>query len=320
MDREEMRKHRLYLSFLNLLRLRGLKIQDKELISNNEAILEKLKNYSSDIDFKLLEYFYSYLYINFEKLCNSYIYLGNGFVSVLKKDDDEDKITYTYNIITKVGEEDIPIKNEERVITYNKKDNNYLACKNTYYSTAQAIEMIKLETDSINYSNVGLSYAMDAIDDEVNTKVVFRNFHDYLLLTEVSVTSEGDKINYYETDGNDLSRIVRAGKVSLDEHINNYAFNIRNLRNKIVHGYYPNDTYMSIDFLRYMDNDVIDSIIKAGNRYNEETNSFIKEGIDYDKKVDVDLRSTLALNKIEDAEEVVDIMGILEKRNRNRER
>ena len=320
MDREEMRKHRLYLSFLNLLRLRGLKIQDKELIRNNEAILEKLKNYSSDIDFKLLEYFYSYLYINFEKLCNSYIYLGNGFVSVLKKDDDEDKITYTYNIITKVGEEDIPIKNEERVITYNKKDNNYLACKNTYYSTAQAIEMIKLETDNINYSNVGLSYAMDAIDDEVNTKVVFRNFHDYLLLTEVNVTSEGDKINYYETDGNDLSRIVRAGKVSLDEHINNYAFNIRNLRNKIVHGYYPNDTYMSIDFLRYMDNDVIDSIIKAGNRYNEETNSFIKEGIDYDKKVDVDLRSTLALNKIEDAEEVVDIMGILEKRNRNRER
>ena len=43
MDREEMRKHRLYLSFLNLLRLRGLKIQDKELIRNNEAILEKLK-------------------------------------------------------------------------------------------------------------------------------------------------------------------------------------------------------------------------------------------------------------------------------------
>jgi len=321
MDNKRLSSYRLYLSLLNLLRLRGLKLKDKDLIDNNNAIMDKLKDYSSPLDYSLVEYLYSYLYINFEKLYNSYIYCGNNYISILNKISDSDKITYTYNIITKVGDEEVPIKNEERIIVFDKKDNNYSACKNTYYSTANAIEMIKLETDKVYYSgDMGLSYITDNIDDETNIRVIFRNFYDYLLLTEVDMTKEDDKINYYETDTRDLTKIIKDNEVTLDEHFDNYGSQMISIRNAITHGFYPKDTLNSIDYLRYYDNEMISSILKSGDRFNNNHDNYVKESINYDKKIDVDLRNTLAMNKLKDADDVVDIMGMLEKRNKNRGR
>ena len=316
---EKENKMKLYLSLLNLLRLRGLKINDEKLNNNNKKLMQMISVFSLKIDYDLLRYFYTYLYNNFDSLYNSYIYFGNNDISIFDKNENSNKIGFDYRIITKTDGQEVPIKMEESNIVFDKNSKKLSAAKNTYYSTSYGVEMIKLETDKFNYPiKTELFNILNDLENVVSTKVVFRNFYDYLLLIDVDINND-NMINYYENNIDNITKIVKDRKVTLDEHINNYPFDMKNLRNRLVHGVYSFDTINSLTYLHYLSDDLVSSLLKSISNP-KEMDKYLEMSTDYDKKLDNNLRQFLSENKVNDAYDVVDVMLDLERKKSGKDR
>lgn len=311
---DKMDKVKTYMSLGNLLTIRGKDLTDANIKENNAELMKKIRElYHVDGIDELFEYLYCYVYMNYENLTNSYISFAKNSFVIISRNVSSDNVVYTLDRVSLIDDDSTPIKVDESKVIYNIVEDNYLVSKSTTYSTEQGLEMIRLESESVPFSgDMHLDELFEESKKLKHTSVLFRDVMDLLLLTEIkenNLDNGKKRITHYECDINDISRLSKDIKVTLEEHADSYEFNVKNIRNRIAHGMYPEFTTRALMYYRYADR-FIDDISKVNQ--NESIREDAYEAIDSNRKMDEDLAEFIENNSIDNPADVIDIMEKLE--------
>ncbi len=302
-----------YLSLKNILKIRANDLTDNQIRDNNNELMSKLREiYMNDSENPLFQYIYCYLFMNYEKLNNSYISFSNNSFVIISRDILDDKVVYTLNRIKVIDDDNTPIKSDKSKVVYDRSSNKYLISKSTSYSTMQGMEMIRLDSEESSLlADMHLEELFEECKKLKNKSVLFRNYLDLLLLTEIDLTDEDKKITHYECDIDDIARLEKDKQVTLEEHAENYEFSLKSIRNRIMHGIYPQFTLRAISYYRYGDR-FADMMSYAVDGKEIKINNDINEEINKNRMIDQELEEFIKNNNLEDPLEINNIMEDLE--------
>ena len=302
-----------YLSLKNILKIRANDLTDNQIRDNNNELMSKLREiYMNDSENPLFQYIYCYLFMNYEKLNNSYISFSNNSFVIISRDILDDKVVYTLNRIKVIDDDNTPIKSDKSKVVYDRSSNKYLISKSTSYSTMQGMEMIRLDSEESSLlADMHLEELFEECKKLKNKSVLFRNYLDLLLLTEIDLTDEDKKITHYECDIDDIARLEKDKQVTLEEHADNYEFSLKSIRNRTMHGIYPQFTLRAISYYRYGDK-FADMMSYAVDGKEIKINNDINEEINKNKMIDQELEEFIKNNNLEDPLEINNIMEDLE--------
>ena len=291
---------RYKLLLINLLKLRE-KSFSKEFFESDELLISQLESNELNIDEKLLEYLYIYLFTHDDSLNISEIKYNSEKKNFLLMsiDHNDNKIVGKMEQISLIEDELMSIKKETSIFE-KTIDNKYKAWKEISFSTPSAIELIKLYTELVTSEKekkpIGEVGAI--LRKEPYSTMIYRRL---VTLGIAEVIKDGKVKTFYNSPDNNITDILKDNleeiseekvnsmneefwnecKKQLNDKYYGYPKEIRNLINK------------AIDYQRYnKDENIVEETYDS-------YNSFLNNGeIDkkyLDDKIDDDLNKFMIL-------------------------
>ena len=300
--------YNVFVSLMNLLNYKWEKGKNARFSNYHSSLIFYYLYFRNNPNIDLIKYLYCYLYTNFDELVDSDIYFDGDSICILSINNNDKKTVCKLEKIRRADDEELTISKESDIVTFDRKSNKKHLSKTISYNTPTAIEMISLESDSVECEEDDNIFKLfDRASELECARSSFRDFDDLLFVTEVDIV--GPKVRHFESDVGDIATIKKSREVTLDEYRDSSIIGHQDLRNRIAHRLYsyPDLMYEHILFYKYFD-----SVLGK-----DLDNSYYSNVKEYEK-VDNDIEKFIKDNKITDLSNSYDaIMEKLENRGKD---